>query len=120
MLDVVPPSDLTLSYLFSYFNSKFHAFDATVIVAAFIVDVLLRGPLEEAGSLVVVLRLWRVFKIIEEFSSGAEDELAELQERITELEHEKAEVDKENQALRLKVGTSDGARGILLSENVQR
>ncbi|KEF51151.1 uncharacterized protein A1O9_12765 [Exophiala aquamarina CBS 119918] len=75
---------------------KFLVFDATVIVAAFIVDVLLRGPLEEAGSLVVALRLWRVFRIIEEFSSRAEDELAELQERISELQHGKAEVDKGN------------------------
>lgn len=74
-----------------------------MIVAAFILDVLLRGPVEEAGSLVVALRLWRVFKIIEEFSSGAEDELAELQERITNLEDEKAKIVEENQALRLRI-----------------
>lgn len=74
-----------------------------MIVAAFILDVLLRGPVEEAGSLVVALRLWRVFKIIEEFSSGAEDELAELQERITDLEDEKAKIVEENQALRLRI-----------------
>lgn len=66
-------------------------------------EILLRGPLEEAGSLVVALRLWRVFKIIEEFSSGAEDELAELEVRITDLEHEKAKIVEENQALRLRV-----------------
>lgn len=49
-----------------YFNSYFHCFDGTVIVAGFIVDVLLHGVLEEVASLVVVLRLWRFFKIIEE------------------------------------------------------
>lgn len=29
--------------------------------------------LEEAASIVVILRLWRVFKIVEEFSAGASD-----------------------------------------------
>lgn len=52
----------------SYFKSKFHCFDATVILAGFVIDVCLKGVLEEAGSIVVILRLWRVFKIVEEFS----------------------------------------------------
>ena len=47
----------------SYFHSWFHCLDATVITAAFAIDVLLRGVVEEVGSLVVVLRLWRVFKV---------------------------------------------------------
>ena len=49
--------------LYSYFYSWFHCLDATVITAAFVIDVLLKGVLEEVGSLVVVLRLWRVFKV---------------------------------------------------------
>lgn len=76
----------------SYFHSKFHIFDATIIVAGFIVDVLLHGTIEEAGSLIVVGRLWRVFKIIEEFSSGADDQIEELQERIESLEKENREL----------------------------
>lgn len=47
----------------SYFNSWFHWLDATVITAGFIIDVFLTGVFEEVGSLVVVLRLWRVFKV---------------------------------------------------------
>ncbi|KIX95351.1 uncharacterized protein Z520_08868 [Fonsecaea multimorphosa CBS 102226] len=103
---------------FRYFNSSFHIFDALVIIAAFIIDVLLRGPLEEAGSLVVVLRLWRVFKIIEEFSSGAEDQIAELQEKIDDLEREREDVMKENQQLkhRLRRGYED-ADGEVLDGN---
>ncbi|EXJ71450.1 uncharacterized protein A1O5_05258 [Cladophialophora psammophila CBS 110553] len=97
---------------FRYFNTPFHIFDALVIIAAFIIDVLLRGPLEEAGSLVVVLRLWRVFKIIEEFSSGAEDQLAELQEKIDELERAREDVIKENEQLKHRLrsgyGNADG------------
>lgn len=79
-----------------------------MIVAGFIIDVLLRGPIEEAGSLVVIGRLWRVFKIIEEFSSGAEDEIAEMQERIEHLERENDRVTKENQELRFRQGLADG------------
>ncbi|OAP61053.1 hypothetical protein AYL99_06057 [Fonsecaea erecta] len=94
---------------FRYFNNSFHIFDALVIITAFIIDVLLRGPLEEAGSLVVILRLWRVFKIIEEFSSGAEDQIAELQDKIDELERAREDVVKENQQLRhrLRSGHED-------------
>ena len=94
-----------------YFSSPFHTFDAIVILTAFLIDLILHaGPLEEAGSLVVVLRLWRVFKIIEEFSSGAEDSIAELQEKIEELKREKDEVVKENGQLRSRSGViADGS-----------
>ena len=88
---------------YRYFKSKFHCFDATVIVAGFIIDVLLHGTIEEAGSLVVVGRLWRVFKIIEEFSSGADDRIEELQERIEDLEKENQEVKTEVVGLKKRV-----------------
>lgn len=32
--------------------------------------------LQQCRSIVIVLRLWRVFKIIEEFSSGAEEQVS--------------------------------------------
>ncbi len=48
---------------FKFFKSWFHCLDATVITVGFVIDVLLKGMLEEIGSLVVVLRLWRVFKV---------------------------------------------------------
>lgn len=83
---------MLLSSLSRYFRSWFHCFDATVIVAGFIIDVVLRGISEEIGSLVIVLRLWRVFKIIEELSAGAEEQTAPLHEELISLR-------KENQAL---------------------
>lgn len=92
-----------LTLVSRYFRSKFHIFDATVIVAGFIVDILLHGTIEEAGSLVVVGRLWRIFKIIEEFSSGAEDQIEGLQERIEHLEHENQASKRENESLRLRI-----------------
>lgn len=41
----------------SFFKSWFHCLDATVITVGFVIDVVLKGMLEEIGSLVVVLRL---------------------------------------------------------------
>ena len=55
----------------------------------------LKGVLEEIGSIVVVLRLWRVFKIIEEFSVEAEEQMDVLSERIEHLEMENKELKKE-------------------------
>ena len=79
-----------------FFKSWFHCFDATVIVAGFIIDVCLKGVLEEAGSIVVVLRLWRVFKIVEEFSAGASEQMDRMVEALEKLE-------KDNQALRTEI-----------------
>ncbi|KAF7946771.1 hypothetical protein EAE96_009754 [Botrytis aclada] len=79
----------------SYFRSKFHCFDATVIVAGFVVDVLLHGVLEEVASLVIILRLWRFFKIIEEFSVGAQEQMDGLEERIEQLEMENRELKRQ-------------------------
>jgi len=87
-----------------YFNSWFHSFDATVIVAGFIVDVLLHGVLEEVASLVIILRLWRFFKIIEEFSVGAEEQMDGLELRIEQLELENADLKRE---LKKQKGTLD-------------
>lgn len=81
-----------LTQLVRFFKSWFHCFDATVILAGFIIDVCLKNVLEEAGSIVIALRLWRVFKIIEELSAGAEEQMDALEERVESLE-------KENQRL---------------------
>jgi hypothetical protein len=85
-----------------YFTSYFHTFDAVVIVAGFIVDVLLHGILEEVASLVVILRLWRFFKIFEEFSVGAQEQMEGLELRIENLE-------KENRKLKNKLRKVKGS-----------
>lgn len=61
-------------------------------------DVLLKGVLEEVASLVIVLRLWRVFKIIEELATGAEEQMEGLQERLEICE-------KENEQMRHELST---------------
>ena len=55
----------------SYLKSSFHILNAIVIIASSVVDVAVRGGLEEAGSLFIIVRLWRVFQITEEFSARA-------------------------------------------------
>jgi len=87
-----------------YFRSKFHCFDAIVIVAGFTTDVLLHGVLEEVASLVIILRLWRFFKIIEEFSVGAEEQMTGLEFRIEQLESENSDLKRE---LKKQKGTLD-------------
>lgn len=71
-----------------YFKSWFHCFDATIIVAGLVIDVCLKGVLEEAGSIVVILRLWRVFKIVEEFSAGASEQMDVLMDKLERLQEE--------------------------------
>jgi hypothetical protein len=56
----------------SYFKSWFRCFDAFIVIAGFITDVVLHGIIEEVASIIVVMRLWRVVKIIEELSLGAQ------------------------------------------------
>lgn len=94
-----------------YFSSKFHILDSLVILASFSTDVLLHGIVEEIASLVVILRLFRFFKIIEEFSVGAQEQMEGLQTQVEALE-------RENGRLRLEVegkgrgqGAADGTAG---------
>ena len=63
-------------------------------------DVLLRGVIEEVASLVVILRLWRVAKIIEELSVGAQEQMEDLIEKITDLQRENEELKAELEALK--------------------
>ena len=87
--------NITLAHHWTrYFNSWFHCFDATIIVVGFVIDVCLKGVLEEAGSIVVILRLWRVFKIVEEFSAGASDQMDILTEKFEQLQEENTNLRK--------------------------
>ena len=67
-------SGLTRS--FRFFDSWFHCFDAAVIIASFGIDLLEHGIEEEIASLVVILRLWRFIKIVDEFSVEAAEQVA--------------------------------------------
>jgi hypothetical protein len=83
-----------------YFNSWFHCFDAFIVIAGFITDVALRGIIEEVASLIVVMRLWRVVKIIEELGVGAQEQTEELNVTIEKCRSDNEEL--KNEILRLK------------------
>jgi hypothetical protein len=85
----------------SYFSANaLHILDAVVILLSFAIDCVLlvrhRHPSSEGDSarrfsqLIILLRLWRVFKIVEELGvSGAQGQMVEpLEERVKELEEE--------------------------------
>ncbi|KAK2760864.1 hypothetical protein FQN54_002104 [Arachnomyces sp. PD_36] len=82
-----------------YFKSRFHCFDAAVIIAGFVIDITLHGVTKEVGVLVIVLRLWRVFEIIEELSAASEDQIGGLWEEIENLESERDELKEEKARL---------------------
>lgn len=60
---------------------------------------LAHGVLEEIASLVIVLRLWRVVKIVEEMSVGAEEQMEELEAQIEKLEHDNDRLQQRLRAL---------------------
>ena len=48
----------------SRLHSSLHFFDAMVILVTFILEVVLRGKERELAGLLVVLRLWRLVKLV--------------------------------------------------------
>jgi hypothetical protein len=67
---------------------------------SFAIDLLTHGIVEEIASLVVILRLWRFVKIVEELSVGAGERMEEIQFKVEELELENEELRRELRGLR--------------------
>ncbi|ROW10017.1 hypothetical protein VPNG_06542 [Cytospora leucostoma] len=80
---------------FVYLRSWFHVFDALIIIASFLIDTLAHGTVEEVASLVIILRLWRFVKIINELSVGASERMEDIEMRAKQLEKENAELKRE-------------------------
>ena len=86
--------------------------DGLVIIASFVIDLLTHGILEEIASLVIVLRLWRFVKIVEELSVGASERMEEIEQQVELLEKENAELKVEIRRFRLG-GDVEGAQSRL-------
>lgn len=71
-----------------YFRSWFNCPDAAVIVLRAPVDVLLEGAVGGIASFVVVLRLLRVFVIIEQVRSSTQRRVVGIQEQVEFLSKE--------------------------------
>jgi voltage-gated hydrogen channel 1 len=59
-----------------------------VIVSSFVIDLVVHGIAEEIASLVIVLRLWRFVKVVEEVSVGASERMEDLQQELERLREE--------------------------------
>ncbi|KAK4211098.1 ion transporter [Rhypophila decipiens] len=92
----------------SFFKDWFHCFDAFIIITSFVVDILTRGIVEQIASLVIILRLWRLVKIVEELSVGASEQMEEIEAKVVELEAENTDLKMELARLRNGDEVSDG------------
>ncbi|GAA5868696.1 hypothetical protein JCM8547_003786 [Rhodosporidiobolus lusitaniae] len=76
------PLDLVAFGPAHYLTAKhhwLHLFDAIVVIVAFVLEVVLQGPMSTVASLVIILRLWRIMKL-----------LSSLEVSLNEFEEEKA------------------------------
>ncbi|KAI1130070.1 hypothetical protein F5Y10DRAFT_236583 [Nemania abortiva] len=80
-----------------FFASWFHQLDAFVILVSFAVDLLQHSIATEIASLIVVLRLWRFVKIVQEFSVEQTEATEALRMRIEELEGQLRDLEAQRQ-----------------------
>jgi len=91
-------------------HASLHIFDAIIIVTTFVLEVVLRGKERELAGLLVILRLWRLLKLVGGVAVGAgelgEDTAKELRRVKSELEESRFALTRaqdDNQELRARV-----------------
>jgi len=91
-------------------HSRLHLFDAAVILTTFILEVILRGKERELAGLLIILRLWRLVKLVGGIAVGAgelseetEKKLAEVQEQLLDAQKQLQQATEENIALRSRL-----------------
>jgi len=65
-----------------YTHHYIHLFDALVIVTSFVVTLVLHGPAEEVVALFVMLRLWRIVRVIDSVAVTVEQEHAKRRHKL--------------------------------------
>ncbi|CAG8749220.1 1977_t:CDS:2, partial [Acaulospora colombiana] len=75
-------------------HSTLHLLDAIIIIMNFAV-LFIRGPAQDVFELLVLLRLWRMVKLLGGVASGVERLNIQLQERLEETEKELAATQQE-------------------------
>jgi hypothetical protein len=71
-------------------------------VKTYTTKVTLQGITEEVASLIVILRLFRVVKIIDELGVAADEQMKEVETRLLELEKDNQELRREVEELRAR------------------
>jgi len=94
-------------------HASLHAFDALVIVTTFTLEVVLRGKEQELVGLLIILRLWRLVKLVGGVAVGVgeieEATVEALEDTRRELEKTKVELataQEENKKLRERLNQS--------------
>lgn len=72
-------------------------FDAAIVATSFSFELAFRGTEEQIAALLIVLRLWRIFKIVTTTTIVIDEQLTE---RIEALERENKQLREENAKLR--------------------
>lgn len=96
-----------------------HLFDAFVVITTFVLEVALKGREEELAALLIILRFWRIVKLVEgvavgagELSAEAAEELATTKEKLLQVQGELLASKGEVQRLRQRLLTA----GIVLDD----
>ena len=109
-------------------HAGLHAFDSLIILTTFILEFVLRGKEQELAGLLVILRLWRLVKLVggassvpllaafmltrvigvavgtSELEEDNAERLAETQKELAEVRAQLAESQSENARLRSQLG----------------
>ncbi|KAH8106732.1 hypothetical protein BXZ70DRAFT_1074523 [Cristinia sonorae] len=96
-------------------HATLHLFDALVIVTTFVLEIVLRGKERELASLLIILRLWRLVKLVGGIAVGAGDlaeedakDLAEARQGLEQTLNELAKTREENKQLRQRIAVLAG------------
>ncbi|KAF7304797.1 hypothetical protein MKEN_01193800 [Mycena kentingensis (nom. inval.)] len=84
-------------------HAALHCFDAFIICTTFILEVVLRGKEQELAGLLIVLRLWRLIKLVGGVSVGVGHFGEEDAIRAKTAEEQVAQLEKENAELRARL-----------------
>ncbi|KAI0780782.1 hypothetical protein BD413DRAFT_500129 [Trametes elegans] len=92
-------------------HAALHLFDALVILTTFVLEVVLRGRERELAALLVILRLWRLVKLVQgiavsagELDERQAEELADTRQQLREALSSLEALRQENLELRAKAG----------------
>lgn len=77
-------------------HATLHLFDALVIVITFVLEVILRGKEQELASLLIILRLWRLVKLVGGTSNNAHMEFLDIDLLLQGITVGAGEIEEEN------------------------
>ncbi|KND02565.1 uncharacterized protein SPPG_03022 [Spizellomyces punctatus DAOM BR117] len=79
-----------------YIRKPLHLFDFLVVVGSLVAEMVLKGKAREVAGLLIVLRCWRLVRIIdgvaEAVSSKKDEQIADLREEVKRLKNEAAQL----------------------------